>query len=82
MEAVLCVGGQLEEAVALSYDKKHLILPRKKHHVSRLIVRFCHESLAHAGRGKPWRRRGKCSGYSEAEVWRRISLEIASSVAG
>ena len=49
-DAVLRVGGRLEEAVALSYDEKHPIILPKKHHVSRLIVRFCHESLAHAGR--------------------------------
>ena len=49
-DAVLRVGGRLEEAVVLSYDEKHPIILPKKHHVSRLIVRFCHKSLAHAGR--------------------------------
>jgi len=49
-EAVLRVGGRLEEAVVLSYDKKHPIILPKKHHISQLIVRYCHESLAHAGR--------------------------------
>ena len=49
-EAVLRVGGRLEEAVVLSYDEKHPIILPKKHHVSQLIVRYCHESLAHAGR--------------------------------
>ena len=76
-EAVLHVGGRLEEAVVLCYDEKHPIVLPKKHHFSQLIVRYCHESLAHFSR-----RREKCSGYSEAEVWRRGLLEIASSVAG
>ena len=49
-DAVLHVGGRLEEAVVLSYDEKHPIILPKKHHDSRLIVRFCHGSLAHAGR--------------------------------
>ena len=49
-ERVLCVGGRLEEAVVLSYDEKHPIILPKKHHVSKLIVRHCHQSLAHAGR--------------------------------
>ena len=49
-EAVLRVGGRLEESVVLSYDEKHPIILPKKHHVSQLIVRYCHESLAHAGR--------------------------------
>ena len=50
VDAVLHVGGRLEEAVVLSYDEKHPIILPKKHHLSRLIVRLCHESLAHAGR--------------------------------
>ena len=49
-EGVLRVGGRLEEAVVLSYDEKHPIILPKKHHISQLIVRHCHESLAHAGR--------------------------------
>ena len=49
-ERVLRVGGRLEEAVELSYDEKHLVILPKKHHVSKLIVRHCHESLAHAGK--------------------------------
>jgi len=49
-EGVLRVGGLLEEAVVLSYDEKHPIILPKKHHISQLIVRHCHESLAHAGR--------------------------------
>ena len=51
-EAVLRVGGRLEEAVVLPYDEKHPIILLKKHHVSRLIIRYCHESLAHAGRAQ------------------------------
>ena len=49
-EAVLRVGGRLEEAVVLSYDERHPIILSKKYHISQLIVRNCHESLAHAGR--------------------------------
>ena len=49
-DAVLRVGGRLEVAVVLSYDERHPIILPMKHHVSRLIARFCHESLAHAGR--------------------------------
>ena len=49
-EAVLHVGGQLEETVVLSYGEKHPVILPKKRHVSQLIVRYCHESLAHAGR--------------------------------
>ena len=49
-ETVLRVVGLLEEAVVLSYDEKHPVILLKKHHVSQLIVRHCHESLAHAGR--------------------------------
>ena len=40
----------MEEAVVLSYDEKHPVILPKKHHVSQLIVRHCHESLAHAGK--------------------------------
>jgi len=50
VEGVLCVGGRLEEAVELSHDRKHPIILPKKHHISQLIVRHCHKSLAHAGR--------------------------------
>ena len=49
-EAVLRVGGRLEKACVLSYDEKHPIILPKKHHVIQLIVRYSHESLAHAGR--------------------------------
>ena len=49
-ERVLLVGGCLEEAVVLSYDEKHPVVLPKKHHVSQLIVRHCHESLARAGK--------------------------------
>ena len=49
-EGVLRVRGRLEEAVVLSYDEKHPIILPKKQHISQLIVRKCHESLAHAGR--------------------------------
>jgi transposase InsO family protein len=46
----LRVGGRLERAPTLSDDEKHpLILPRK-HHISILITRHCHEKLAHCGR--------------------------------
>ncbi|XP_064624606.1 uncharacterized protein LOC135486053 [Lineus longissimus] len=46
----LRVGGRLRRAPTLLSDKKHpLILPRK-HHVSILITRRCHEKLAHCGR--------------------------------
>ena len=81
-EVVLCVEGRLEEAVVLSYDKKHPIILPKKYHISKLIVRYCHEGLAHAGREQTLAQTRKCSGYLEAEVWRRISVEIVSSVAG
>lgn len=47
-EGVLRVGGWLEEAVVLSYNEKHPIILPKKHNVSQLIVRCCHERLAHA----------------------------------
>ena len=49
-EGVLRVGGRLEEAVVLSYNDKHPIILPKKHNVSQLIVRCCHERLAHAGK--------------------------------
>ncbi|PFX14897.1 hypothetical protein AWC38_SpisGene20907 [Stylophora pistillata] len=47
-EGVLRVGGRLEEAVVLSYNDKHPIILPKIHNVSQLIVRCCHERLAHA----------------------------------
>ena len=50
VKGILRVGGRLEEAVALSFDAKHPIILPGGHHISRLIVRHCHEHLAHAGR--------------------------------
>ena len=50
VKGILRVGGRLEEAVALSFDEKHPIILPGGHHISRLIVRHCHERLAHAGR--------------------------------
>ena len=55
-EAVLRVGGRLEEAVALSYDEKHPIILPKKHHLSRLTVTKVWPMLVES---KPWHRRGK-----------------------
>lgn len=43
-------SSRLEEAVVLSYNEKHPIIFPKKHNVSQLIVRCCHERLAHAGK--------------------------------
>ncbi|XP_022801565.1 uncharacterized protein LOC111339226 [Stylophora pistillata] len=47
-EGVLRVGGRLKEAVVLSYNEKHPIILPKKHNVSQLTVRCCHERLARA----------------------------------
>ncbi|KAL9975992.1 hypothetical protein ACROYT_G013221 [Oculina patagonica] len=49
-EGILRVGGRLEEAVVLSYNERHPVILPRNHHISQLIVRHCHESLAHAGK--------------------------------
>ena len=46
----LRVGGRLQKAVVLSWDKKHPMILPKRHHVSQLIVRHYDESAAHSGR--------------------------------
>ena len=47
---VLCVGGRLARAGALSCDERHPAILPKRHHVSELIMRYYHERTAHAGR--------------------------------
>ena len=47
---VLCVGGRLARAGPLSCDERHPAILPKRHHVSELIMRYCHERTAHAGR--------------------------------
>ncbi|KAL9986969.1 hypothetical protein ACROYT_G001199 [Oculina patagonica] len=49
-EGILRVGGRLEEAVVLSYNERHPVILPRNHHISQLIVRHCHEGLAHAGK--------------------------------
>ena len=46
---VLCVGGRLARAGALSCDERHPAIVPKRHHVSELIMRYYHERTAHAG---------------------------------
>ena len=50
VNGILRVGGRLEEAVTLSFDEKYPIILPKRHHISCLMVRHCHERLTHAGR--------------------------------
>ena len=50
VDGVLRVGGRLQKTVVLSWDEKHRMILPKRHHVSQLIVRHCHESAAHSGR--------------------------------
>ena len=50
VDGVLRVGGRLQKAVVLSWDEKHPMILPKRHHVSQLIVRHYHESVAHSGR--------------------------------
>nr|XP_054774509.1 uncharacterized protein LOC129282657 [Lytechinus pictus] len=49
-EGIMRVGGRLKEA-EMSFEGKHPILLPKKSHLTKLIVRHCHENVAHQGRG-------------------------------
>ena len=51
-DGILRVGGRLGRSVSLHYEVKHpMILPRKGH-VTHLVIKHCHEKVAHQGRGK------------------------------
>ena len=50
VEGVLRVGGRLQEAPVLTFEEKHPIILPRNHHVSDLVTRHCHKTLAHAGR--------------------------------
>ncbi|XP_028404047.1 uncharacterized protein LOC114526670, partial [Dendronephthya gigantea] len=48
---LLRVGGRLSKSTELSDDAKHPVILPKKSHVTTLVIRHCHEKVAHAGRG-------------------------------
>ncbi|XP_077991041.1 uncharacterized protein LOC144445377 [Glandiceps talaboti] len=49
-QQVLRVGGRLDRSTMTEQVKHPMILPRKSH-VTTLIIRWCHERVAHQGRG-------------------------------
>ena len=50
-QQLLRVGGRLNKADGLDENMKNPIILPKKHHVTNLIVKEAHESVAHGGRG-------------------------------
>ena len=48
---VLRVGGRLSHSQSLSYSSKHPIILPKSSHATILIIRSCHETVYHQGRG-------------------------------
>ena len=49
-EAIIRVGGRIRNA-SYSSDIKHPVILPRKHHVTDLIIRHCHETTQHGGRG-------------------------------
>jgi hypothetical protein len=47
-KGLLCVGGRLRQSSLPDETKHQLILPAKQH-ITRVIIRHCHQFLAHAG---------------------------------
>ena len=49
-EGIIRVGGRVNQAVC-SYSEKHPIVLPRKHHITELVIRHCHEKSQHQGRG-------------------------------
>ena len=47
----LRVGGRLTMSYSLHYRVKHPMILPKKGHVTHLVIKHCHEKVAHQGRG-------------------------------
>ncbi len=50
-EGLLRVGGRLQKATTLTYDRKHPVILPNQHPCVEMILRYVHESNAHAGSG-------------------------------
>ena len=48
LDGVICVGGRMDRA-SLGLSAKHRMLLPRKHHVTDLIIRDCHERKGHMG---------------------------------
>ena len=49
-DGILRVGGRIRNAFATCNEKHPIIMP-KRHHVTKLVIRHCHEKTCHQGRG-------------------------------
>ena len=50
-DGILRVGGRLTMSYSLHYRVKHPMILPKKGHVTSLVIKHCHEKVAHQGRG-------------------------------
>ena len=49
-KGILRIGGRLKRST-LNIEEKHPVILPKKHHVSKLVIEWCHNMVAHSGRG-------------------------------
>ena len=66
-KGIVRVGGRLDNA-PLGSELKHPVILPSDHQVTRLIVRYLHESNGHSGLIKPWLLSANITGSSEGQA--------------